>query len=246
MTGQAIAEISVIIPVYNEAGNVGPLAREIAAALSGTPHEIIFVNDASGDDTLLRLKDLKKEMPHLRVISHGQNAGQSRSVHTGVLAARAQIIATLDGDMQNNPADILKLYARLTQRDAPETLALVGGDRTASRKDTAGKKLGSKLGNAVRKRALGDNCNDTGCGLKVFKRSAFLALPYFDHMHRYLPALMSREGYTCAFLPVSHRARETGRSKYTNIGRLRVSIADLRGVLWLKKRARNPMSRDEL
>jgi len=238
-------EISVVIPVYNERDNVGPLAREIDAALSGTPYEMIFVNDCSTDDTPERLQALKAELPSLRAVSHRNNAGQSRGVRTGILAARAPVIATLDGDMQNDPADIPKMLARLTSPDAPDNLALVGGDRTAGRKDSAAKKLASKLGNGIRKRLLDDDCNDTGCGLKVFRREAFLRLPYFDHIHRYIPALMAREGYVSEFMPVNHRAREFGESKYTNFGRLRVSIADLRGVLWLKKRARNPGGWDE-
>lgn len=246
MASQALPDISVVIPVYNEQENVGPLAREIDVALSGKHYEMIFVDDCSGDDTRANLQNLKTELPALRAISHRVNAGQSRALRTGVLAARAPIVVTLDGDMQNDPADIPGLYARLIRDTAPEALALVGGDRTAGRKDTAMKKLGSKLGNSVRKRLLNDDCNDTGCGLKVFKREAFLALPYFDHIHRYLPALMAREGFACEFMPVNHRAREFGASKYTNFGRLRVSIADLRGVLWLSRRARNPQGWDEI
>lgn len=237
--------LSVIIPVYNEEDNVGPLAREVDAALGHVAHEIVFVNDCSTDATLANLKALQKELPQLRAVSHRANAGQSRSVRTGILAAKGAIIATLDGDMQNDPADIPAIYARLIAKDAPERLALIGGDRTAGRKDTWSKKLGSKIGNGIRKKLLSDDCNDTGCGLKVFKREAFLRLPYFDHIHRYLPALMNREGFICEFMPVNHRAREHGVSKYTNFGRLMVSFADLRGVMWLNKRARNPEGWDE-
>ncbi|MEE9347634.1 MAG: glycosyltransferase family 2 protein [Robiginitomaculum sp.] len=237
-------KISVVIPVYNEEDNVGPLAREIDAALSGTPYEMIFVNDCSTDATLERLTALKSELPNLRAVSHRENAGQSRSVRTGILAAKGEIIATLDGDMQNDPADIPALYAALTRKGAADTLALIGGERT-KRKDTAAKRMASKFGNGVRKWLLKDECNDTGCGLKVFKREAFLRLPYFDHIHRYIPALMMREGYSAEFMPVNHRAREHGVSKYTNFGRLIVSIADLRGVIWLRKRARNPQGWDE-
>ncbi|WP_017931240.1 glycosyltransferase family 2 protein [Robiginitomaculum antarcticum] len=242
---QAVPDLSVVIPVYNEEDNVGPLAREVDAALSHINHEIVFVNDCSTDATLANLTALKKELPQLRAVSHRANAGQSRSVRTGILAAKGAVIATLDGDMQNVPADIPALYARLTSPDAPKALALIGGDRTAGRKDTWSKKLGSRIGNGIRKKLLNDDCNDTGCGLKVFKRAAFLRLPYFDHIHRYLPALMNREGYRCEFMPVNHRAREHGVSKYTNFGRLMVSFADLRGVMWLNKRARNPEGWDE-
>lgn len=245
MAKSKLPDISVVVPVYNEEDNVGPLAREIDAALSGENYEMIFVNDCSTDETLARLTALKAELPRLRAVSHRANAGQSRSVRTGILAARGDIIATLDGDMQNDPADIPAIYAALNREGAPENLALIGGDRTAGRKDTAAKKMASKFGNGIRKRLLKDDCNDTGCGLKVFKREAFLRLPYFDHIHRYLPALMAREGYACEFMPVNHRAREHGVSKYTNFGRLMVSFADLRGVMWLSKRARNPEGWDE-
>lgn len=242
----ATPRLSVVVPVYNEQDNVGPLAREIDVALSGIPHEMVFVNDCSTDETLERLTALKAELPQLRAVSHRENAGQSRSVRTGILAARGEIIATLDGDMQNDPADIPAMFEKLTRADAPETLALIGGDRTADRKDTWSKKLGSKIGNGVRQWLLKDECNDTGCGLKVFKREAFLRLPYFDHVHRYIPALMKREGYTAEYHPANHRAREHGVSKYTNFGRLLVSIADLRGVMWLNRRARNPQGWDEV
>jgi len=238
-------QISVVVPVFNEAENVGKLVSEIASALSETPYEMIFVDDASTDDTLTTLKALKAKYPTLRALSHRKNAGQSRSVRTGILAAKAPIIATLDGDGQNDPADIPALYDSLTRKDAPGNLALVGGERT-KRQDSAAKKFASKFGNGVRKKLLNDNANDTGCGLKVFRRDAFLQLPYFDHIHRYIPALMLREGYAAEFLPVNHRHREFGVSKYTNFGRLIVSISDLRGVIWLNHRARNPEGWDEV
>ena len=240
-----VLEISIVVPAYNEAENVGNLMEEIEAALSGRPYEAIFINDCSTDDTLKVLKDLKKTFPNLRVLSHRKNAGQSRGVRTGVMAARAAIIATLDSDGQNDPADIPALYAQLTRKDAPETLAMVGG-RRAKRIDSAAKKFASRFGNGVRKKMLKDQADDTGCGLKVFTREGFLRLPYFDHIHRYLPALMLREGYTVEFCDVNHRAREFGVSKYTNFGRLRVSIADLRGVMWLNKRFKNPGGWDEI
>lgn len=238
-------DISVVVPVFNETENVDKLVSEIAAALDGTPYEMIFVDDASTDDTLTTLKTLKMKYPALRALSHRKNSGQSRSVRTGILAAKAPIIATLDGDGQNDPADIPALYESLIRKDAPGNLALVGGERT-KRQDSAAKKFASKFGNGVRKKLLKDNANDTGCGLKVFKREAFLRLPYFDHVHRYIPALMLREGYATEFMPVNHRHREFGVSKYTNFGRLMVSISDLRGVMWLNKRARNPEGWDEV
>ena len=238
-------DLSVVVPAFNEAENVENLAAEISAALAGIAHEMIFIDDASTDETKAVLIDMKTRFPYLRVLSHRQNSGQSRGVRSGILAARAPIIATLDSDGQNDPADIPILFERLTREDAPDTLAMVGG-RRAKRIDSAAKKIGSRIGNGVRKRLLKDDADDTGCGLKVFKRDAFLRLPYFDHIHRYIPALMIREGYQIEFCDVNHRAREFGESKYTNFGRLKVSIADLRGVIWLRKRARLPGGVDEV
>lgn len=230
-------DVSIVVPVFNETGNVGPLAREIAAAFQGQAYEMIFVDDASTDSTRADLLALKAELPALRVLAHSANSGQSRSVRTGVLAARAAIVVTLDGDGQNDPADGPRLAARLAA--APLSLALVGGQRI-KRQDSLAKKLASRVGNGVRKRLLKDGAADTGCGLKAFRREAFLRLPYFDHIHRYLPALMIREGYQVAFEPVGHRARMTGASKYTNLGRLWASVSDLTGVLWLNSRSRLP------
>ena len=237
-------QLSVVVPVYNEAENLGKLVAEIAVALDRTSYEMIFVNDASTDGTLKALGDLKAEFSALRVLSHRKNAGQSRAVRTGVLAAKGHCIATLDGDGQNDPADIPALFTQITRADAPENLALVGG-RRAKRQDSFAKKFASKFGNGVRKKLLKDEADDTGCGLKVFTREAFLRLPYFDHVHRYIPALMLREGYVIEFCDVNHRHREFGVSKYTNFGRLMVSIADLRGVMWLNRRAKNPEGWDE-
>ncbi len=230
---------SVIVPVYNEQDNIAPLAAEIAQAMDGLDYEMIFINDCSSDNTLEALKSLKQKYKTLRILSHSENAGQSRSVRTGVLAAKADIIATLDGDGQNDPADIPALLQKLTDKSAPENLAMIGG-RRAKRQDTLAKKLASRFGNGVRKFLLKDKADDTGCGLKVFKREAFLRLPYFDHIHRYLPSLMLREGYEIDFMDVNHRGRMHGVSKYTNLGRLLVSISDLRGVMWLNRRAKNP------
>ncbi|MEP6342319.1 MAG: glycosyltransferase family 2 protein [Maricaulaceae bacterium] len=238
-------ELSVVVPVYNEAENVATLVAEIEAALSGRPYEMIFVDDASTDETAAVLTELKEVYPKLRILSHKSNAGQSRAVRSGIIAARATIIATLDGDGQNDPADIPALFKQLTRKDAAETLRLVGG-RRAKRIDSAAKKIGSKIGNGVRRWLLKDQADDTGCGIKVFSREAFLRLPFFDHVHRYIPALMIREGYEIEFADVNHRSRTHGVSKYTNFGRLMVSIADLRGVMWLNRRARNPQGWDEL
>lgn len=240
-----IPDISVVVPVYNEEENVAKLVDEIALALFEQNYEMIFVNDSSSDGTLSVLTELKKTYPALRALSHRKNAGQSRAVRSGVMAAKGKFIATLDGDGQNDPADIPALYKQITRKHAPEGLALVGG-RRAKRQDSWAKKIGSRFGNGVRKKLLKDEADDTGCGLKVFTREAFLRLPFFDHVHRYIPALMLREGYKIEFCDVNHRHREFGVSKYTNFGRLIVSISDLRGVMWLNKRARNPEGWDEV
>ncbi|HEY1448926.1 MAG TPA: glycosyltransferase [Caulobacteraceae bacterium] len=230
-------QVSVVAPVFDEEGAAPDLAREIAAAFRGQDFEVIFVDDASGDGVRAALLALKSEIPQLRVLWHGRNAGQSRAIHTGVAAARASVVVMLDGDGQNDPADAPALVEVL--RAGPTTLALVGGERV-NRRDTAAKRMASRAANAVRRRLLNDQAVDTGCGLKVFRREAFLALPYFDHMHRYLPALMLRAGYEVEFRPVSHRPRSSGRSKYTNLGRLLAAATDLGGVMWLRSRARHP------
>lgn len=241
----ATIELSVVVPVHNEAGNAANLAREIAKTFAGRSFEIIFVDDASRDGTRAELADARREIPQLRLLAHRGNAGQSRAVRTGVIAARAPVVATLDGDGQNDPADLPKMYTHLTRPDAPEGLAMVGGVRT-KRQDSFGKRYASRLANGVRRRLLNDGSVDSGAGAKVFKREAFLLLPYFDHMHRYMAALMLREGYRVEFLDVNHRPRGAGRSKYTNLGRLYASLSDLWGVMWLRSRARNPKGVDEL
>ncbi|VAW07963.1 Dolichol-phosphate mannosyltransferase [hydrothermal vent metagenome] len=234
-------DVAVVTPMLNEAGGAAAFIAEIAAALSGRNFEIIVVNDGSTDDTGAIVKTLKAEIPQLRIVEHGENAGQSRALRSGVLAARAHIIAMLDGDGQNDPADIPQLLAVLEAGNDGNDLAMVAGERR-DRQDTAAKKWASNLANNIRRALLKDGAIDTGCGLKVFYREAFLRLPYFDHMHRYLPALMRREEFAVAFVPVSHRARMHGASKYTNFGRFLVAIRDLTGVLWLMARSRSPKS----
>ena len=237
-------ELSVVIPVRNEAPNIAPLVAEIRAALDGVcDYEIVYVDDGSTDESVAVLRRLAGELPALRLVRHRARCGQSAAIRTGVKAARGQWIATLDGDGQNDPADGPALVDALLA--GPPDLALVGGERV-NRQDSRAKKLASRIGNGVRRRLLRDTANDTGCGLKAFRRDAFLRLPYFDHIHRYLPALMAREGYRTAFLPVNHRHRTTGRSKYTNLGRLWVSLSDLAGVMWLQARARNPAGVEEV
>ena len=228
--------LSVVVPVYNEQDNVAPLVGEIVAALRGSiDFEIVYVDDDSTDATLARLQALKAEVPELRIVRHLANGGQSTATRHGVKAARGAWIATLDGDGQNDPADIPKLLA---ERDrAASDVKLFAGWRV-ERKDSGSKRWASKWANAIRSRMLRDATPDTGCGIKLFEREAFLDLPYFDPMHRYLPALMQRAGWKTVSVPVNHRHRGSGVSKYNNLNRALVGIADLRGVAWLIRRNR--------
>jgi dolichol-phosphate mannosyltransferase len=229
-------ELSVVVPVFNERDNIQPLIDEITAALEGrVDYEIVYVDDASSDDGQAVLAAAKAKQPRLRVLRHARQSGQSTAVWNGVRAARAPWIATLDGDGQNDPADIPKLLAMRDQHG--ERTRLFAGWRV-ERKDSASKRFGSRFANAVRQSLLKDATPDTGCGIKLFEREAFLTLPYFDHMHRYLPALMQRAGWQVKSVPVNHRPRGAGQSKYNNLGRALVGIADLRGVAWLMRRAR--------
>ena len=233
-------EISVVVPVKNEQDNVASLIAEIDAALSKVKHEIIYVNDGSTDATLSILKQLQKKYKQLRVISHQQSCGQSTAVRTGVKFARYDWVATLDGDGQNNPADIPKLIDAVS-----EGVELVGGNRRLSRRDTFIKRISSVIANTVRSAMLRDDTPDTGCGLKLFQREAFLDLPYFDHMHRFLPALIKRRGGKIVSVHVQHRNREHGKSNYGTLDRLIVGIVDLFGVAWLQRRAKLPRASEE-
>ncbi|HEY0334885.1 MAG TPA: glycosyltransferase family 2 protein [Stenotrophomonas sp.] len=229
-------QLSVVVPVFNERDNVAPLVSEIVAALRGlVAFEIVYVDDQSRDDTLAVLESLKAQVPELRVLHHVQQSGQSTAVRNGVKAARAPWIATLDGDGQNDPADIPKLLA--ARAEAGSQVKLFAGWRV-NRQDSGSKRWASRWANAIRARALRDDTPDTGCGIKLFERAAFLDLPYFDHMHRYLPALMQRAGWKTISVPVNHRHRTTGVSKYNNLNRALVGIRDLRGVAWLITRSR--------
>lgn len=228
--------LSVVVPVFNERDNVAPLIGEIVAALRGLiPFEIVYVDDHSRDDTLAVLQGLKTTVPELRVLHHVSQSGQSTAVRTGVKAARGAWIATLDGDGQNDPADIPKLLAK--RDESPADVKLFAGWRV-NRKDTGSKRWASKLANGIRSRMLRDATPDTGCGIKLFEREAFLDLPYFDHMHRYLPALMQRAGWQTVSVPVNHRHRASGVSKYNNLNRALVGLRDLRGVAWLIVRSK--------
>lgn len=233
-------QLSVVVPVHNEGENIAPLIDEIVAALAGREdYEIIYVNDGSRDDTAARLVEAATRLPQLRVITHARACGQSTAVVTGIRHARGRWIATLDGDGQNDPADIPKLLAVLTDPTRPLKRIMAAGYRR-KRQDTWIKRISSKIANGVRSRLLGDATPDTGCGLKVFERAVFLELPYFDHMHRFLPALVRRAGYELVSVEVNHRHRTRGVSKYGTLDRLAVGIVDLFGVMWLQRRARVP------
>jgi len=228
-------DISVVVPVCNEAENVGPLAREIAAALAGSAFEILFVDDGSTDGTAAAVQAARAGgIPEIRLLRHSFRSGQSAAVSTGVRAARAVWIGTLDGDGQNDPKDLPRLLAA---RDAPDNAAvrLFAGHRT-TRRDTGFRRLQSRIANGIRSRLLGDGTPDTGCGIKLMHRETYLNLPQFDHMHRFLPALYQRAGAAVVSVPVRHRPRSRGVSKYGMLDRLWVGIADLLGVMWLKRR----------
>lgn len=229
-------DLSVVVPVHNERDNIVPLLTEIAAALRGkVDFEIVYVDDLSRDDTLDVLTQAKTQFPELRVLRHVSQSGQSTALRTGIKAARGAWIATLDGDGQNDPADIPKLLA---MRDgSPQEIKLFAGWRV-NRQDSGSKRWASKWANAIRSRLLRDETPDTGCGIKLFERAVFLDLPYFDHMHRYLPALVQRAGWQVKSVPVNHRARGAGVSKYNNLNRALVGISDLRGVAWLIRRSK--------
>jgi len=228
--------VSVVVPVRNEAGNIAPLVAEIAAALgSGLGFEIIYVNDGSTDRTESELTLLMASRPWLRQIKHQTSCGQSAAVSTGVLHASAPVVVTLDGDGQNDPAFIPALLKALAA-GAP-SVGLVAGQRVG-RRASAFKRFQSRLANAVRGAVLRDGTRDTGCGLKAFRRDLFLALPYFDGLHRFLPALVRREGYDVGYVDVVDRPRGAGTSNYGMWDRLWVGILDLIGVWWLIRRRR--------
>lgn len=234
-------DLSVVIPVKNEQDNIGPLLAEIHAALDGRyDYEVIYVDDGSDDATPQLLDAARAEYPRLRVLRHARSCGQSTAIRSGVQAARAPWIATLDGDGQNDPADIPRLMAVVAAADRAATLKLVAGWRR-TRRDSWLKRISSKIANAVRSRLLKDATPDTGCGLKVFERAVFLDLPYFDHMHRFLPALVLRAGGEVRSVEVHHRQRARGVSKYGLHNRLWVGIVDLFGVGWLQRRAKRPV-----
>lgn len=229
-------DLSVVVPVYNEVDNIPVLFEEIRGQLEGQlDFELIFIDDGSDDGSADTLARLAENSPWLRVLRHSVNAGQSAALLTGVRAARAEWVATLDGDGQNDPADLLRLWIMRKSDDAD----LYIGHRV-QRNDSQVRRLSSRVANGVRARLLGDGAPDTGCGIKLIRRQTFLELPYFDHSHRFLPALVQREGGRVISIPVNHRPRLRGQSKYGIANRLWVGIVDLFGVMWLLRRRRMP------
>jgi dolichol-phosphate mannosyltransferase len=241
LSGDADAVVlTVIVPVKNEADNILPLIGEIRTALKDGPaYEILYIDDGSTDATRERLEAAARTAPELRILYHAKSCGQSAALRTGVMGARGRVIATLDGDGQNDPADLPRLVASFLNPASVATLGLIAGQRV-KRRDSTVKRWSSRIANKVRSAMLGDDTPDTGCGLKVFSREAFLRLPYFDHIHRFLPALMRREGFVVGLEPVNHRPRTAGVSKYGINNRLWVGIVDLFGVFWLQRRMRRP------
>jgi dolichol-phosphate mannosyltransferase len=229
-------EFSIVVPVCNEAGNLQPLLQEIGRAMAGQRDwEVICVDDGSDDGSRAELQAALADCPVLRVMHHAQRCGQSSALMTGVSAARAPWIITLDGDGQNDPADIPVFIERLVIENAAADGLMLVGQRT-HRRDNFVKRWSSRIANAVRSRLLQDATPDTGCGIKLFGRQAFLTLPAFDHMHRFLPALMQRQGVHVISLPVHHRQRRQGVSKYGVHDRLWVGLVDMAGVMWLQRR----------
>lgn len=235
--GAVVPAVSIVVPVRNEADNVAPLVGEIVAALDGRwSYEIVYVNDGSSDATAERLKALMASHPVLRQITHARSSGQSAAVRTGVRFARGALVATLDGDGQNNPIFLRDLISTLER--GGERIGLVAGQRVG-RKDTGFKKFQSRVANRVRGAILHDGTRDTGCGLKAFRRDVFLSLPYFDGLHRFLPALVKREGFEIAYVDVIDRPRHAGVSNYGFFDRLWIGIMDLAGVWWLIRRKKS-------
>lgn len=231
-------DLSIVIPVFNEAESIAPLLDELCSELAGKiDYEIIVIDDGSDDATPAVLQSSRAQYDHLRVLQHRVRCGQSAAISSGVHAARASRVATLDGDGQNDPADILRLYQIML--DAPDNVLLVTGHRI-HRKDSWLKRSSSRLANSVRAAILHDNTPDTACGLKVFTCETFFGLVQFDHMHRFLPALVQRQGGEVLSIEVNHRSREQGESKYGIHNRLWTGIIDMLGVKWLQRRSSRP------
>ena len=238
-------ELSVVVPVFNEAGNILPLAEEVRAALNGIcTYELIFIDDGSSDASAAELRQALANDPNVRLLNHLKRGGKSAALVTGFFAARAPWIQTLDGDRQNDPADVARAW-KLIHAPVPDAaLGIVAGVRK-KRNDGAIKWLSSRIANFVRRNMLRDDTKDTGCGFKLIRTDVAQHIPYFDGMHRFLPALTRRQGYTIVQMPVEDRPRMMGVSKYGFFGRLAVGIFDLFGVFWLMRRG-VPMRSEEI
>lgn len=231
--------VSVVMPAKDEAGNIANVVDAITAALDGVAHEIVVVDDASTDGTQAVLRDLVHRVPQLRVMVHSRSCGQSAAIRTGILAAGGTYIATLDADGQNPPANLPSLLAPLLGQAGRGRIGLVQGQRM-DRRDTLSKRWASRAANRIRGALLQDGVNDSGCGLKAFPRDVYVALPFFDHIHRFMPAMVRREGWQVLVVPVTHAERRSGRSKYNNLQRALVGAIDLLGAAWLIRRRRLP------
>lgn len=231
-------DLSVVVPVRDEEANIAPLINEICSSLDGLlEYEIVYVDDGSSDKTWERLVTLSEKLSQLKIVRHRKSCGQSYAIHTGVKAAQSPLIATLDGDGQNDPADIPRLLEVFNSADSPVGLQLVIGHRR-KRQDSWVKRTSARVANKVRGYLLKDRTPDTGCGLKLFPRDTFLGLPFFDHMHRFLPALILRNGGAVLSVEVNHRPRKHGQSHYGVWDRLWVGLVDLLGVMWLQRRSK--------
>ena len=226
-------KVSVVIPVYNEVDNIRPLAFEIATALKDVTHEIIFVDDGSIDNTQNQILKVAKELKQIRLLIHNKCLGQSAAMRSGIMKAKSDIIATLDGDGQNDPSDFIPLIKKL--EEAKPGFVLSAGIRL-KRQDIFSKRLASKIAKVIRNTILGDTHPDSGCGIRVFDKNLYLMMPYFNHMHRFLTVLAYGQGAKVIGVPVNHRERLSGKSKYTNLGRAIVGIFDIIGVIWLLRR----------
>ena len=242
----ALPEVSVVVPVCDEEGNVASLIDEIDRALPDRRSvEILFVNDGSKDQTASQLCRAQTSHPNLRILTHGERSGQSRAIRSGVLASRGRLICILDGDGQNDPADLprlIDLFDAATAEGKP--VGMVMGERRI-RKDTGFRRFVSRVANACNRTLLNHSARDVGCGLKVVDAAVFRRLPYFDHMHRFMPALIGREGFSVLYVPVNHRARAEGTSKYTTVERALAGIVDIIGVYWLVTRSKRPSVTEE-
>lgn len=243
MCGESGLHYSVVIPVLNEQDNVLPLVEELFEVLGNGPaFEVVFVDDGSTDDTAARIIAAKPRFPGLRLVRHARRSGKSAALRSGVGIARGTWVVTMDGDGQNDPRDVPRL---LDAAEKDPTVALVAGIRR-KRDDTIWRRIASRIGNGVRRSLLHDNCPDTACGLKLIRRDVFLGLPFFDSLHRFFPALVRRHGHGVAMIPVNDRARRTGTSKYTNLGRAVAGIFDLMGVVWILRRTTLPPAATEV